>query len=1117
MTPVLAAVGAVVINTTLAVVLVGRSGSAGSPSPSRRPPGSRRSRSSSSSRGASIEFQLGRAPPGRRSRPLVGHGRRRPRLPSGRSPGSRRALGADPPAVGLIVQIGARRPRSSAWPTCAVSIVLRIPELPSIVGVMADVSAARSGRDGPHGTGRPGTHSSRPRDPGSYLQLPGVGRRQGRQRLDRASARLPAMRTDPIGAQILVRRPRPMPWAFAYAPRGPWRHVGHRTRSRRFTERVRDGLAAVAGRVSATSGSTRDRGRRPARSRREPSAARSAQRAGDRHRRSSRTPTRIIDLRADEDALWGDLRKKWRQYVNKARSRRGHRRRWRRSTGCREFYAIYRETADRAGFLIRTEAAYRDVWDAYRPAGRARLLFAQTDGRRAARDAVPRAQRTAGRRAVRRDDRRRRASRAPTTCSSGRPSARSREAGATSYDLWGLATGGIAHFKTGFGGREVRYIGAWDLVLDPLGRRAYELAQQGRVWWARRRHGIGRRGQRGRLRGRPIERSATRVPTSSPDWDALTVEAPGGHVYQSRAWADASRGVRLACHASWSTDDGGRVLALTRPWPLVGGGSAYLPRGPGPARPPNGSRPRRPQVAVADDAGRRRGSTWWRPIPRSRPPTRAFGETIAAAGFAPIEEIQPSRHRISLPLETAADEPPSSGTSPNRPASASAAADARSRSSSAMTPASDAGGQGRGSSLRPRPAAVALDRFYDLLLDTGERRQFTFGPASGVRRLVARPRSTPDTSSTSRCRPDRRVPEPRPARRPRPLPPRRAALDRPFGRPCGDPRATTRARSTSCAGGRSSSRSARAAPRWTSVASTSRARGGAARGRPAARALPAQAVLRWPLARADRRARAGFDPTAALRRRPARRRASQPRARATMTEPRTASPTAPARRRARRARPARRPDRAARPRGPPARRATRRSGDRRGRAGRRRRSAASRHDSRAVAPGIAVRGDPGLHVDGHDFVDDAADAPAPRRRIVERAAARTSRCRSSSSDRCRDRARDGGRLVVRRPERRAGGRRDHRHGWQDDDLVPRDRGARGRGRPDRDDRHGRGHADRRRPGAERGARHDPGGARAAGALRAMVVAGDDAAVDRDHVARPGARPRRRRSPTTSRS
>jgi lipid II:glycine glycyltransferase (peptidoglycan interpeptide bridge formation enzyme) len=66
----------------------------------------------------------------------------------------------------------------------------------------------------------------------------------------------------------------------------------------------------------------------------------------------------------------------------------------------------------------------------------------------------------------------------------------SREAGATSYDLWGLATGGIAHFKTGFGGHEVRYVGAWDLVLSPLGRRAYDVAQRARVGWARRRGGI---------------------------------------------------------------------------------------------------------------------------------------------------------------------------------------------------------------------------------------------------------------------------------------------------------------------------------------------------------------------------------------------------------------------------------------------------------------------------------------------------------------------------------------------------------------------------------------------------------------------------------------------------
>ena len=198
--------------------------------------------------------------------------------------------------------------------------------------------------------------------------------------------------------------------------------------------------------------------------------------------------TRLIDLRPDEDALWGDLRKKWRQYVNKARSAGivvvdgdGSR--------LSEFYAIYRETAERAGFLIRTEAAYRDVWDAFSPGGHARLLFAQAaDGEPLATLFLVRS----GPRVVE--------PYGGMTVAGGESRANyllkweairtSREAGATSYDLWGLATGGIAHFKTGFGGREVRYVGAWDLVLDPLGRRAYEVAQQGRIWWARRRHGI---------------------------------------------------------------------------------------------------------------------------------------------------------------------------------------------------------------------------------------------------------------------------------------------------------------------------------------------------------------------------------------------------------------------------------------------------------------------------------------------------------------------------------------------------------------------------------------------------------------------------------------------------
>jgi peptidoglycan pentaglycine glycine transferase (the first glycine) len=323
-------------------------------------------------------------------------------------------------------------------------------------------------------------------DPGAYLQLSAWA---GVKAVNGWSAHrlVVPFGSGQMGAQILVRRPRPMPWAFAYAPRGPvasdWTPEGVAT----FSAHVRETLPGAAGRLSHLrvdpeieadglhdpDGSMR-RALRAAGWRPSPPIQPAA--------------TRIVDLRADEAALWGDLRKKWRQYVNKARNAGiqvvdGD--------GARlaEFYRIYRETADRAGFLIRTEAAYRDVWNAFAPTGRARLLFAQTaEGETVATLFLIRS----GPRVVE--------PYGGMTATGGESRANyllkweairsSRADGATSYDLWGLATGGIAHFKTGFGGREVRYIGAWDLVLDPLGRAAYGVAQRGHVWWSRRRHGL---------------------------------------------------------------------------------------------------------------------------------------------------------------------------------------------------------------------------------------------------------------------------------------------------------------------------------------------------------------------------------------------------------------------------------------------------------------------------------------------------------------------------------------------------------------------------------------------------------------------------------------------------
>jgi len=328
---------------------------------------------------------------------------------------------------------------------------------------------------------------------GSYLQMTGWAR----VKAVNGWTDIGVLHEDPadpdrtVGAQILIRQPRPLPWAFAYAPRGPVAARWTPETVERFTDAVRSGVRGFPTRVShlrIDPEVERDAGVDTE------GALRAAFRAAGWRPASPIQPnaTRIVDLTPDEDALWGDLRKKWRQYVNKARNA-GIVVSDADGSALPEFYRVYRETADRAGFLIRTESAYRDVWEAFAPTGNARLLFARRpDGEALATLFLVRC----GTRVVE--------PYGGMTVDGGESRANyllkweairsSRERGATAYDLWGLATGGIAHFKTGFGGRELRYIGAWDLVLDPLGRQAYERAQQARVWWARRRSGLDGRG-----------------------------------------------------------------------------------------------------------------------------------------------------------------------------------------------------------------------------------------------------------------------------------------------------------------------------------------------------------------------------------------------------------------------------------------------------------------------------------------------------------------------------------------------------------------------------------------------------------------------------------------------
>ncbi|MBI2764250.1 MAG: peptidoglycan bridge formation glycyltransferase FemA/FemB family protein [Chloroflexi bacterium] len=206
-------------------------------------------------------------------------------------------------------------------------------------------------------------------------------------------------------------------------------------------------------------------------------------------------------------------------------------------------------------------------------------------------------------------------------------------------------------------------------------------------------------------------------------WDDLTVHLGGGNIFQSRAWAEHRRrtGWRPAFVVG---DDGSAVLALERPWPLLRSGSWYLPRGPIPAGAVPAMAARlggitdhlagRGADVVATDA--------------EIPAGIGYESALVELGFSSIEEIQPSRHRMRLPLGHAADESGVFGgiAKATRQRIARAERDGvtvvrHDRRALDVDP-------GAGFVGPAEPLEVALGRFFDLLVETGERRQFVLGP-----------------------------------------------------------------------------------------------------------------------------------------------------------------------------------------------------------------------------------------------------------------------------------------------------------------------------------------------------------------------------------------------------
>jgi lipid II:glycine glycyltransferase (peptidoglycan interpeptide bridge formation enzyme) len=215
---------------------------------------------------------------------------------------------------------------------------------------------------------------------------------------------------------------------------------------------------------------------------------------------------------------------------------------------------------------------------------------------------------------------------------------------------------------------------------------------------------------------------ATIATEPTADWDELAVDRAGGHVYQSRAWAAHRRAD--GWQPLFISVGGLRILALVRPWFLVDGGSAYIPRGPAPVVDGNElgaalwhatvALARRGIDVVAEDAEVPADDAAWR-------------EWLRRARYRPIEEIQPSRHRLTLPLAGRDEDAVFGGIAKStrqRIRKAESGGIAVVRYDNRV----DDGGHAGDLTAPAEAPGKALDRFYDLLLETGQRRDFSFGP-----------------------------------------------------------------------------------------------------------------------------------------------------------------------------------------------------------------------------------------------------------------------------------------------------------------------------------------------------------------------------------------------------
>ncbi|MBA2275324.1 MAG: peptidoglycan bridge formation glycyltransferase FemA/FemB family protein [Chloroflexi bacterium] len=435
-----------------------------------------------------------------------------------------------------------------------------------------------------------------------------------------------------VGAQLLVHRMKPSPWSRAYAPRGPLATTFDRETIGAFTDSVR-----TASRRLRLSHLIID----PELSIGHPAADWLAAAGWRRIAAMQINKTRVVDLTSSEEELWSGLRSSARWSVNKAR-RSGYSTEDAGEAGLDDFERIYLETARRVGF--EPGAAFRVVYREFAADGAARLLLARgPDGAAVAALVLL----TCGPRIIEfygastRDGSRGRAN----YLLKWEAIRSSRERGFASYDMWGTDERGLAEFKAGFGGEEREYIGAWELITDPRGRRLMDATA------ATRRAISSLRESRGSKPSVVAGGAVALFTDTAPEgWDDLTVRAPGGHVMQGTAWAEYRRS--QGAHPQFVTfDDGRAALVMLRSSPLLPGATASVRRGPVHA----GDDPERLAARAAALAAylRAQGVRDLFVDPELDADFR-YDAAMDRYGFRPAAEFQPSIHvmRLSLPPDS---------------------------------------------------------------------------------------------------------------------------------------------------------------------------------------------------------------------------------------------------------------------------------------------------------------------------------------------------------------------------------------------------------------------------------------------------------------------------------